>query len=79
MFRKHNHRLVKWKAGVNPARSRRCERGVLARYHWETGKVARVMILEPEYLPVSVTPLNSTSDREVFDIVYACYYCGSLS
>jgi hypothetical protein len=23
----------KWKVGVNPARSRRCERGVLARYH----------------------------------------------
>lgn len=79
MFRKCNHRLVKWKAGVSPARSRRCERGVLARYHWETGKVARVMILEPEYLPVSDTPLNSTSDRGVFDIVYACYYCGSLS
>lgn len=79
MLRKYNHRLVKWKAGVNPARSRRCERGVLAKYHWETGKVVRMMMLEPEYLPVSVTPSNSTSDREVFVIVYAYYYSGSLS
>jgi len=29
------------------------------------------MILEPEYLPISVTPSNSTSDREVLDIVFA--------
>jgi len=71
--------LVKWKAGVNPARSRRCERGVLAICHWETGKVVRMMMLEPEYLPVSVTPTNSTSDREVFDIVHDRYYGGSLS
>lgn len=73
MFLIHNHRLVKWKAGVIPARSRRCERGVLARCHWETGKVARVMMLEPEDQPISVTPLNSTSDREVLDITYFCY------
>lgn len=67
MLRKYNHRLVKWKAGVNPARSRRCERGVLAKCHWETGKAVRVMILEPEYLPFSVTPSNSTIDREVLE------------
>lgn len=46
------YELVKREVGANPARSRRCERGVLARCHWETGKAVRVMMLEPEYLPV---------------------------
>jgi len=47
-----NHTIVKREVGVNPTRSRRCKRRVLAKCHWETGKGARVMTLEPEDLPV---------------------------
>jgi hypothetical protein len=46
------HGPVKREAGANPARSRRCERGVLTIRHWETGKAVRTMTLEPEDLPV---------------------------
>lgn len=42
---------LKGKLGVSPARSRRCKRGVLAKYHWETGKVVRMIILKSEHLP----------------------------
>ncbi len=59
------HELVKREVGENPTRSRRCNRGVLAICHWETGKAVRVMILEPEYLPVFLHR-NSTMDRKVF-------------
>lgn len=52
MFGQTRHESVKREAGANPARSRRCERIVHARCHWETGKVARAMTLEPEDLPV---------------------------
>jgi len=38
-------------AGENPVRYRRCNRGILPRGHWETGKAGRVMMLEPEDLP----------------------------
>jgi len=34
--------------GENPTRSRRCNRGVLSINHWGTGKVERMMMLEPE-------------------------------
>jgi len=50
MFGKHT--MVKREVGENPTRSRRCKRGAFARCHWETGKAARVMMLEPEDLPV---------------------------
>jgi|GEM_PF-3863880 len=46
------HELVKREVGRNPTRSRRCERGILARCHWETGKAALTMMLKPEDLPV---------------------------
>jgi len=42
---------VKREVGRNPTRSRRCERGVFTRCHWETRKAVRVMMLEPEDLP----------------------------
>ena len=47
-----NREWVKREVGSKPTRSRRCERGVLAEGHWETGKAVRVMMLEPEDLPV---------------------------
>jgi hypothetical protein len=46
---------MKREVGVNPTRSRHCERGVLATCHWETGKAVRMMMLEPEDLPVFYT------------------------
>lgn len=45
---------VKRKVGLKPARSRRCKSVILHGCHWETGKVWRVMMLEPEDLPVSI-------------------------
>jgi hypothetical protein len=47
-----NLKPAKRETGANPARSRRCKRGILTKDHWETGKVVRVMMLEPEDLPV---------------------------
>ena len=35
-----------------PRGSRRCKRGAFTECHWETGKAVKVMILEPEDLPV---------------------------
>lgn len=51
-FNEHMHELVKREVGRNPTRSRRCEGGALAGCHWKTGKAVRVMMLEPEDLPV---------------------------
>ena len=51
--------------GVSPTRSRRCKRGVLTRCHWETGKVVRMMMLEPEELPILALPTLRTMEGDL--------------
>ncbi|GBF34349.1 hypothetical protein DCCM_3461 [Desulfocucumis palustris] len=47
---------IKREVGAKPTRSRRCNRGVFAKSHWVTGKAAKMMMLEPEDLPVFYVP-----------------------
>lgn len=56
--------------GVNPMRSRRCERRVSLMNHWETGKGKEMMKLEPEDLPMHCCAYH---EDLVSDSVFACY------